>query len=86
VSVEFLTRGEEREGEDGARSRHAAESGRQQAIGILDFRHTGLPGAMEGGRRDDQDGGIDDKANDRATVESMNAYLKACALPAGVSG
>jgi len=54
-------------------------------MGILDLRHTDLPGAMERRRRDDQDGALRNKANDRATVESMNAYFTASRFPAGVS-
>ena len=55
-----LARGEQRHGEQGA-GRRRPQRGRQQPVGVLDLGDAGLPGAVEGGCREDQDRGVDEQ-------------------------
>ena len=55
-----LTRGQQRDGEQRAGER-GPEQRRQQPVGVADVGHVLVAGVVEGGRRQDQDGRVDEE-------------------------
>ena len=59
--------GEERAGEAGA------ENGAEEFVGLGDVGDFAEAAGVERGGAEDEDGGVDEQAKNRATVESMTA-------------